>query len=134
MARLTGKAGAVTVGGTTWIVTSWSYSESVDAADIRAMGDTWTERVALFKDYTVEVEGYLSTTEPYAQLSTAGAGSSVAFTLKTESADTNPVVSDTGLCTEMSLETPHDGPVTVRCTIVSEDGAAGPTVDTSPSS
>jgi hypothetical protein len=134
MARKTGKAGSASVGGTAWIVTNWSYEETTSTAEIEAMGDAFVERVAIRKDWTVEVEGYLSATEPYSQLTTAGAGSSVALLLKTDSAHTNPVISDTGLCTSMSMEVPHDGPITLHCTVVSEDGSAGPTVDTSPTS
>jgi hypothetical protein len=132
MPRISGKAGSAIINGLTWICTEWEYEESNDNVEARAMGDFWTERIALFQDYTIQMKGYLSSAEPYVNTAIP-VGGTVVFSLRLLATSTSAFITDTGLCTRGRIFTPHNGPVTLECTVVSTEGAnPGPIFDTTP--
>lgn len=134
MARLTGKAGAATLGSlTTIVLDGWEYEETSTNIESHAAGDTHTDRTHLRLDWRATIRGFLAVTPPYANIAIP-VGTEAAMALKALSADTNPLIADTGLVTRARIEWPHDNLVRIEAEIMSSDGSAGPTVDTSPAS
>ncbi len=129
--RITGKDGAVVAGGTTFILRNWRYRERGLSLDHGAAGDTWVQRSHLRKDFQAQCQGFQPRTEPYLTVAT---GEDITFSFKAVTGNANPLVTDTGYCEEAEIEWPFDGAATLNATIISQDGAAGPTVDTTPSS
>lgn len=134
MARQTGKAGAASIGALSAIILdSWEYEETSSNVEITAAGDTATERAHLRLDWRVTVRGYLSATPPYAMLAIP-VGTEAVVALKILIGDSAPWMTDTGLVVRGRVEHPHDGPTRIEAEIVSSDGSAMPTFDTTPAS
>lgn len=134
MARLTGKAGAAVVGALNAIVLDgWEYEETSIDVETDAAGDSFQDRTPLRRDWTATVRGLMAVTPPYANVAIP-VGQEVSFSLKVLAADTNPLITDTGLCRRGRIEHPHDGATRIEIELYSSDGSAGPTVDTSPAS
>ena len=131
MARLTGKAGAATVGGSAVVLTEWTYEESSENVKTTAAGDTYTDRAHIRKDWKATITGRIATTPPYDSFIDT-AGTEVAMVLKVLSGDTNGLVTDTGLVERVNWVHPHDDAVEISIDIISSDGSAGPTLDESP--
>ncbi len=127
--RRTGKDGAVTAGGTIFITDRWRYRERGISIGHSAAGDSWEQRSHLRKDYQAQVRGFQPRAEPYLTVAT---GEDILFSLKAGAADAAAFITDTGYGEEAEIEWPFDGAAILSATIVSQDGAAGPTVDTSP--
>jgi hypothetical protein len=137
--RLSGRFGAamtaildVPASAITWILTEWEYEEVVDNVEARACGDFWTERIPLFRDYIVQIKGYMSSAEPYVNAGLP-VGATTLLDLRLTATSANPFIALGGLCTRGRIFTPHNGPVTLEATIVSIDGSTGPSIDQTPS-
>jgi len=130
---VTGKAGVVTIGtvAANFKLTSWTYEATARLIDGSAAGDTWTDRVAIRNDYRAQMEG-VALDQAAWDLGQDLVGTEAAFTLKRKSADVNAYVLDTGIVESCAVEHPHDNATTVRLVVLSSDGSAGPTVDTTP--
>ncbi len=132
MARLSGKAGAASVGSlTSLILTGWEYEETSSNIEATAAGDLFTERIHLRSDWRATVRALLSATPPYAMVAIP-VGQEVSMSLKVLAADSNPLITDTGLCVSGRIVHEHDGATTLEMELQSSDGSAGPTVDTTP--
>ncbi len=127
--RRTGKDGAATAGSTTFILRNWRYRERGLSLDHGAAGDLWVQRSHLRKDYQAQIQGFQPRAEPYLTVAT---GEDIAFVLKAQAADGGQFIADTGYGEEAEIEWPFDGAATLNATIISQDGAAGPVVDLSP--
>lgn len=133
MARLTGKAGAATIGGAAVVLTGWEYEASSSNVETTAAGDTATDRVHLRGDWRATVRALLAVTPPY-DVHTDLVGTEVALVLKILSGDTNGIVSDTGLVESARINHAHDAGTELEVVVVSSDGSAMPTYDETPAS
>jgi hypothetical protein len=131
MARLTGKAGAATIGGSAVVLTGWEYEATSTNVETTAAGDVATDRAHIRQDYTATIRMALSVTPGY-NVHTDLVGTEVAFVLKVLSGDTNGLIADTGLVTSARINHPHDAETELEVTIVSSDGSAMPTYDETP--
>lgn len=133
MAAVTGKAGAVTLAGSaaSLRIQSWALSQEIRTVEDTAAGDTLVGRLALFLDYTIEIEGAAHDQANWDQH--AGLiGTNVAFTLKRKSGDTNPYASGTAMVTRHSTTAPHDDRIMTSLTLQCSGTAL--TLDTTPES
>jgi hypothetical protein len=133
MARISGKAGAATIGGTAVVLTGWTFESRSTNIEATAAGDVATERIHLRTDWTATIRARLSATPPY-DVHTDLVGTEAAIVLKMLAGDTNGVVSDTGLVNRTQIVHNHDGATELEVEVVSSDGSAGPTYDESPAS
>ena len=136
---VTGKAGAITFGGiqANFRLLSWTLTVTSKNIETTAAGDTYTDRVHLTNDWKLEFEGQALDQAGWDlgqgnAAATPLVGTEAAATLKRKSGDTAAYFSDTGLVTDIVVSHPSDGATTVRGTMMSSDGSAGPTFDDTP--
>lgn len=133
MARLTGKAGAATLGGTAVLLNGWEFETTSNNIEITAAGDVAIDRTHLFTDWRATIRAFFPTTPPY-NIHTDLVGTEVAVALKILTGDANPIISDTGLVNSVRLTHNHDQATEVEVEVISSDGSAVPTYDESPAS
>jgi len=133
MARLTGKAGAATIGGSAVVLSGWEFETTSTNIETTAAGDVATDRVHIRLDWTATIRMLLSTTPPY-NVHTDLVGTEVAIVLKVLSSDTNGIVADTGLITSARIVHNHDAASELEVTCVSSDGSATAVYDETPAS
>lgn len=131
MARLTGKAGAASIGGASVVLTGWEFETTSTNVEATAAGDVATERVHIRKDWRATIRGLLSATPGY-DIHTDLVGTNAAMVLKILSTDTNGIVQDTGLVTSARVVHNHDAATEIEVEIVSSDGSALPDYDETP--
>lgn len=133
MARITGKAGAATIGAATTVLSGWTYEAKSANIESTAAGDVATGRTHLRLDWTATIRMKLNVTPPY-DVHTDLVGTEVAIVLKMLTSDSNGIVSDTGLITKAQIVHNHDGDTELEVEVMSSDSSAGPTYDESPAS
>lgn len=132
MARLTGKAGAATVGSLTGLViTGWEFEETGNNVTSTAAGDTVVHREPLQTDWSGSITWYLSDTPAYSNI-VVPVNTNVAISLKFLASDTNPVIVGTGLVSRFRVAHPADGMTTCTCEVIASSGTF--TIDTTPAS
>lgn len=131
MARLTGKAGAATIGGTAVVLTGWEFESTSTNVESTAAGDVATDRTHIRTDWTATIRCVVAVTPPY-DVHTDLVGTESAIVLKVLTGDAAGIVSDTGLVQSARIVHNHDAPTELEVTVISSDGSAGPTYDESP--
>lgn len=131
MARLTGKAGAATIGGAAVVLTGWEFETTSTNVDTTAAGDVATDRHHIRLDWRATIRALLSVAPGY-DIHTDLVGTSAAIVLKILSGDTNGIVEDTGLVTSSRLVHNHDAATELEVEVVSGDGSATVTYNESP--
>lgn len=134
---LTGKAGAVTWGGgaINGKLRNWKLTFDGETVSDRGAGEDWESLLSLFSNWEVTFTAYALDQADWSLSSTASEvtliNATSTISLKRKSADTNPVFTATGLCTQIErvhdIENPSEYTVTVKCS----EGVA-PTIDTTP--
>lgn len=141
MARRTGKDGNVilaTPGAPTVpsvlipALREWTYREGTRSVDATAAGDSWDDTEALRGNYEFTFRALLEIASPYVIPAQGLRGVKAAWVGEIIAADTNGLVSATGLVEEVQVTTPYDGMVEITGRIVT--GGTAVTWDLSPAS
>lgn len=133
MHGVTGKAGTVTIaaGAFNSKITGWTFVHKAEHADETGAGDTFKSRTVLHGDWECDIEARVPDQVArhffQANETTMTAGTTIAFTLKFKSGDTNAYIAATGIAESLRVENPYDGPAVMTAHIICSEGVA-PTV------
>src|SRR5687768_11370804 len=135
MASITGKAGAVTIAtvAVSGKVEEWKVEIEADAVEDTAAGDIWKSQVYLTSQWVATFTAIMPDAAGWDWYG-ALVGTDVAIALKRKAADTGLVFSDTGLLKSVELTHPADDVTRYTVVVEGNDGATGPTIDTTPAS
>jgi hypothetical protein len=130
MAKRTGKDLAILINAAAIAVpTGWSYEETDSTAETTAAGDAWIDRASLRGDFTVEWNARVEIAATYV-LPVTVRGTLAAFSCEIIAADTNGIVSGTGLVTMFRIEAAYDQPMATSGRI--QSAATPPSFDPTP--
>jgi hypothetical protein len=122
--RVGGESFAFLIGGSAVaVMRTCEFTEESINVDDTASGDLSDGKHHLRKKYTVEAEGELEATSPYAMPSGL-TGTTTTWGLKTLSSYSNNIVSGTGLFTRFRIRTAYDQMFTIGVTIESNKTVA----------
>ena len=130
MARLTGKAGAVSLaGGSIGTVQDWDCEVTADTAKTTAAGDTFHHRTPTFNDIKGSFKAVFDAGASY-DIHTDLVGTIVAFAFKLNTAHSNPIIQGTCVVTSAKLTSPLEEAVTIE--VQFEGDGTTPTYDETP--
>ena len=132
MAVITGKDGAVTLGGgaINGTVREWMWEGNSKSVETDGMGDAWIPSVHIRSSWKATIRALAPDVADW-DLDQGLLGTAAAVALKRKSADTNPWFSDTGLVTRFSITHNHEEATEFEIDVIGSTASA-PTFDTTP--
>lgn len=131
MAAITGKDGAVSLGGGAIIgkVLEWTFEQTSRNVETGGAGDSHQERIHLRMDWEGSARCEAPDQANWA-LGQTLVGAAAVFAFKRKASDTNPYVTGTGLVTSHRVTSPYDNRIEYEFRVVCNGTA--PTFDETP--